>query len=92
MSTHLLEHQYGDKVKILDSPALNGLLAQLSSPDTVQPRINQLLRRLYGALFRSVIDHEASTVQTATRTRMAEFTDKGVASGPGPSPRPLPCR
>ena len=86
MSTHLLEHQYGDKVKILDSPALNGLLAQLSSPNTVQPRINQLLRRLYGALFRSVVDHEASIVETTTRTRMAEYTEKGVASVTAPDP------
>ncbi|MGE4551378.1 MAG: uracil phosphoribosyltransferase, partial [Opitutales bacterium] len=87
MSTHLLEHRYGEKVTILDSPALNGLLAQLSAQDTVQPRINQLLRRLYGALFRSVIDHEATSVQTTTQTRMAEFTDKGVASVTAPDPK-----
>ena len=86
MSTDLLEHRYGENVTILDSPTLNGLLAQLSSPDTVQPRINQLLRRLYGALFRSVLDQEATTVATETRTRMAEYTDKGVARVQAPDP------
>jgi uracil phosphoribosyltransferase len=86
MSTDLLEHRYGEKVTILDSPSLNGLLAQLSSADTVQPRINQLLRRLYAALFRSVVDHEATTVETVTQTRMAEYTDKGVARVTAPDP------
>ena len=86
MSTHLLEHRYGENVTILDSPALNGLLAQLSARDTVQPRINQLLRRLYAALFRSVIDSEAATVETVTETRMAEYTDKGVARVTAPDP------
>ncbi len=86
MSTHLLEHRYGEKVTILDSPALNGLLAQLSARDTVQPRINQLLRRLYAALFQNVIDQEAATVETVTETRMAEYTDKGVARTTTPDP------
>lgn len=86
MSTKMLEHRYGENVVILDSPALNGLLAQLSSPEVTQPRINQLLRRLYDALFRAVLDHEASLVESETRTRMAEFTDKGVARSTVPDP------
>jgi uracil phosphoribosyltransferase len=86
MSTHLLEHRYGEQVTILDSPALNGLLAQLSSPDVVQPRISQLLRRLYAALFRSVMDHEATLVESETITRMAEYTEHGVVKVTAPDP------
>ena len=86
MSTQLLEHHYGENVVILDSPALNGLLAQLSSPEVTQPRLNQLLRRLYDALFRSVLDHEASLVETDTRTRMAEYTEKGMVRATVPDP------
>ncbi|SVE57372.1 uncharacterized protein METZ01_LOCUS510226, partial [marine metagenome] len=49
MNANLLEHRYGDKVTILDSPHLNALLSELSSKDTFQPRINRLLRRLYSS-------------------------------------------
>ncbi len=78
MNANLLEHRYGDKVTILDSPHLNALLTELSSKETFQPRINRLLRRLYSSLFSFILDRENDTREGSVETRMAAFTPKGV--------------
>ena len=77
MSTNLIEHRYGENITIFDSLHLNTLLTELSSKDTVQPRINRLVRRLYSSLFSLILDQESDARKTNTETRMAAFTPRG---------------
>ena len=80
MNAKLLDHRYGKKVTILNSPHLNTLLQELSSKETFQPRVNRLLRRLYTALFSFILDNENGVGERSVETRMATFTPKGVVT------------
>lgn len=66
------KHHYGPQVHLLKSPALEGWLAKLCSPETIQPEINHLVTRLYSTLARVVIDRELPTEDFQIPTRMTQ--------------------
>lgn len=79
--TSEIEHAYGDGVHILDEPYLTTQLARLCSPEVAQPVFNQLIRELYTSLIRVVINAEFPRATVEMKTRMAQFTPRGVFRG-----------
>ncbi len=68
--TSQLEHRYGPNVHILTDPVLQTWAARLSSPQTMQPQINQLVEFLYQSLIRIAVDNEFPETQVRMPTRM----------------------
>lgn len=66
------KHHYGSNVHLLQSPSLQGWLSELCSPQTHQPRINQIVQRLYTHLIRYVIDEQIPQEKFLIPTRMSE--------------------
>lgn len=66
-----IEHHYGKNVHILSDPVLFSYLATLCSPDTKQPTINELMKILYEALIRTVVNNEFPRKPGRVITRMA---------------------
>jgi uracil phosphoribosyltransferase len=64
------EHFYGKNVHIVSSPLMHSWLAQLGSPATEQPLIDELVTMLYQHLFDVVIDKEFPKKRTQMETRM----------------------
>lgn len=57
----------------LDQAYLNGMLAELCSPKTFQPRINHLVDRLYSGLLAHALETTFATETLREPTRMTEF-------------------
>ena len=76
-----IEHRYGDNVHLLRDPHLLTLLAQLCSPETVQPRISRLVRDLYRLLLAQVVAAEFPRRRVEMPTRMISSTPRGVYVG-----------
>jgi uracil phosphoribosyltransferase len=77
-----LEHRYGRNVHILSDPYLLTHLAQLCSPDTYQPIINQLIETIYAAMVKVIINNEFVRKQMTMPTRMkASHPAEGVFRG-----------
>ena len=69
-----LDHRYGPNIHLLDDPYMRSLLAELSQPQTVQPRLNWLLQSLYDGLLRAVLNNEFPCKMASIVTRMgAEY-------------------
>lgn len=68
-----VRHQYGAQVHIIDNPFLNGLLAQLCSPQCFQPDINRIVEILYNHLISITVNNEFAVEKFETQTRMAEY-------------------
>jgi len=69
-----IENRYPDNIHILDDPYMHTLLAELSMPHTVQPRLNWLLESLYDGLLRAVLSNEFPRASRTVKTRMgAEY-------------------
>ncbi len=68
-----IEHYYGANVHILNNHFLSGLLAQLCSDETQQPRINNLVELLYSHLLTEVMNQEFPIIQTSRATRMSSL-------------------
>jgi uracil phosphoribosyltransferase len=68
----LTKHHYGENVRLLESSFLSTLLAELCSPETFQPRINELVTFLYSDLIRTVLENEFPRRTVRTPTRMTE--------------------
>ena len=66
----LLEHEYGDNVVIVNDPYFLTLLADLSSKETSQPRLNWLLTSLYRGLLGFVFSREFPKAKRTVITRM----------------------
>lgn len=64
-------HHYGDNVFLFDDPFLNGLLAELCSPATVQPKINHLVQLLYTHLLTRSMSLSFPVEKKTVSTRMA---------------------
>ncbi|MCB9793238.1 MAG: uracil phosphoribosyltransferase [Alphaproteobacteria bacterium] len=88
--THYLElprpaggvaHDYGEQVHLLSFPYPMSLLAELSSPETGQPRFNQILNTLYEWLLAEVASRELATVEVSQPTRMQAINPEGVYQG-----------
>lgn len=83
VSTELseIEHHYGKQAHLARDPYLLTLLAQLCSPETVQPDINRLVRELYALLTARVIAVEFPRRRVEMPTRMIASTPRGVYVG-----------
>lgn len=74
MITHQeLKHQYGAQVHIIDSPFLNGLLAQLCSPQCFQPEINRIVEVLYTHLISITVNNQFAIENFEQDTRMTSM-------------------
>lgn len=78
-----LEHRYDENVHIIDSPLLFDLVARFSSPETIQPEANRIIRYAYEELLRYIVDVEFPKTQINYATRMRKYTSKGVVRGLG---------
>jgi uracil phosphoribosyltransferase len=81
-----LSHRYGPSVHLLSTPYAMTLLARLCSPDTRQPLLNELIRRLYEDLLSHVVTAEFPLCPVDVPTRMAtlhpEARYRGLAVDP----------
>ncbi|UOF01024.1 uracil phosphoribosyltransferase [Bdellovibrio reynosensis] len=68
-----LDHRYGPQVHIIDSPFLNGLLAQLCSPQCFQPDVNRIVEILYNHLISITVNNEFAIEKFESITRMNEY-------------------
>lgn len=67
-----MNHHYGPRVHILNQPLLSTLLAELCAPETKQPKVNELVARIYEGLLSYTVNHAFPTRQIERPTRMAE--------------------
>lgn len=72
------EHHFGPNVHIIADHVLRSLLARLCLKQTVQPDINWLIRYLYQALVKIVINNEFPTKVAELTTRMADYHAEGA--------------
>jgi len=77
-----ITHRYGPQVHILADPLALNLLGTLCAEGTVQPRVNQLIARLYTTLLHHVVAAEFPNSTHEVRTRMAAIVPDGVWRGP----------
>lgn len=82
-----IEHRYGPNVHLLGDPYMLTLLAQLCSPDTVQPDVTRLVRELYRFLTSKVVSMEFPRRRVERPTRMIATTPRGVYVGQVIEPR-----
>jgi uracil phosphoribosyltransferase len=73
-----VEHRYGERVFLHSFPYPISLLTRLSSPATVQPLFNSILRDLYGFLLGQVTGLELPRVVVEQPTRMAAINPEAV--------------
>lgn len=76
-----IDHGYGSKVRILSTPFAMSMLARLSSPEAVQPEVNNLVESLYEWMIGPVADSVLKTKQVVSPTRMQAFTPHGQYAG-----------
>lgn len=76
-----VRHEYGSRVQLLSHPFAMSLLAELCSPDTHQPRVNQLVERLYDWMTSEVVSRFFSTSHQKVATRMEAMHPEGVYEG-----------
>jgi uracil phosphoribosyltransferase len=77
-----VEHRYGDNIHILADPLALNLLGQLCAKGTIQPRVNQLMRRLYEIMLHYVVASELPNAERVIETRMVDVLPEGVWRGP----------
>ncbi len=65
------QHHYGPRVHLSTSGTLPTYLADLCSPDTKQPRVNDLVERIYAGLLEAALDELFPRVKVERPTRMA---------------------
>lgn len=73
-----VEHRYGERVFLHSFPYPISLLTRLSSPATVQPLFNGILKDLYRFLLAQVVAFELPRVQVTQPTRMQVHNPEGV--------------
>ncbi len=76
-----IEHRYGPRIHILKDPVISAYLARLCSRQTIQPQINDLVRRLYQQMILTVARAEFPRALTFVETRMIEQTQRGIWRG-----------
>jgi len=76
-----VKHNYGSNIHILSDHILTTYLARLSSKNTIQPQINQLVDMLYQQLILKVASAEFPKTVTKVDTRMINVTERGVWEG-----------
>lgn len=76
-----IPHKYGKNVHILSDPFLLTHLAQLCSPKTLQPTINELVETLYVNLIKVLVNNEFPVKKMAIETRMKAYHPEGEFVG-----------
>jgi uracil phosphoribosyltransferase len=76
-----LDHAYGENFHILADPFMLTHLAFLCSEGTQQPAINEVVRDQYRYLIKAVLNGEFPRVVKQVRTRMIQYTPRGVWTG-----------
>ena len=76
-----LPHHYGDRVHIVAEPYLLTQLAVLCSPQTVQPRVNDIIENCYRTLLVRVFNQEFPRRLETVDTRMIQSTQRGRYHG-----------
>jgi len=79
--TPVLEHAYGDKVRLLKNPYLMSLLTKLSHPETKQPFITWYVREIYERLISEMVSELFPRVKVSSDTRMKEQHAEAVYEG-----------
>lgn len=82
-----VKHLYGSQVHIIDSPFLNGLLAQLCSADCFQPEVNRLVEVLYSHLIAITLNNEFAHEKFEIPTRMTALHPDKKLQGQRVSPQ-----
>lgn len=77
-----IRHAWGAQVHLLDDPVAFSLLARLGHPDTRQPEVGRLVRRLYEALAWATLAAELPRVDVDVPTRMAATSPDAAYRGP----------
>jgi uracil phosphoribosyltransferase len=77
----LIEHKYGQRVRIISDPFLMTQLATLCSKDTYQPMITDLVESIYRHLLRYVVNIEFPRCAKKIETRMIVSNKEGVIEG-----------
>lgn len=77
-NSRFLKHQLGENVYILDDIYSFSLLAQLSSVETKQPAINNLVRELYKVLLNNVVTCFFPKIEKKIDTRMLAYDSHGT--------------
>ena len=78
-----IDHDYGDQFHILADPYLLTLLSDLCSQETFQPRINEMISRIYHSLLQKVVIQEFDFIRKKVPSRMCEFhPQEGIYEGP----------
>jgi len=76
-----IPHEYGERVHIIAEPYLLTQLAVLCSPDTVQPKVNDIIENCYRCLLVRVFNQEFPRLLRTVDTRMVRSTDRGRYHG-----------
>jgi uracil phosphoribosyltransferase len=76
-----IRHQYGSKVHLLDDPFAWTLLTRVCSPETGQPDMGRLVRKLYEMLGHVVLATEFPRSRVDVPTRMAAAHPEAVYRG-----------
>lgn len=72
MQAPLKNHHYGTQFNLIDNPYLESLLARLCLPDTKQPEINNLVKKLYLGLIEAAVNQCFPVETHQYKTRMSE--------------------
>jgi len=78
----MLEHRYGDNVRILHDPFLLTLLGRMGSPETGTAEVTGLVRSAYHCLGQRLLAAEMPVVKSRIATRMAATEPRGFYDGP----------
>lgn len=69
----LIEHKYGENIKILKDPYLHTLLAKISSEEIVQPALTRYVEKSYQGLFNAISSLSFDTKEQTVITRMKDL-------------------
>lgn len=78
----MLEHRYGNNVRILDDPFLLTLLARIGEPETGTDQLPAMVRSAYRRLMSEVIACEFPVAQARVKTRMTASEPRAFYQGP----------
>lgn len=78
----MLEHRYGDRIRVLADPFLSTLLARVGSPDTGTEQVPALVRSAYRLLGHRLLADVVPSVSARIATRMAATEPRGFYQGP----------
>lgn len=75
-------HAYGERLRVLEEPALRALLARIGHPDTGTDELPHLVRSAYARLTFAALDHYFPRESGPVPTRMTMSEPRAVYDGP----------